>query len=348
MAFNPSSFTGTQNAGVKPQVLTYWSGSYSSSSGGTWVEGTNVTEGASAVVGFGFYNPGETNLSTPASFIELKDSAVVKLSWDGTSAADVTGPGEFGVRTLSGDWIYTALGTTFSYTHSNGVTYNVASTTGGVITFDDSNDLDPMIGTGATGVSLRLPVKVDNIAENGEHVLVKFTQSSSTYFTNSNYVEGKVDIVDAVSAVVPAINTTTAADPTKQEVFRLPSTSVVYKSSTTMDDYSTISGFGTGDKLEVNIADTSTPSLSMVNFGSLAPVGITTEELLINGLRALNNTDCNQGGLYMMGVGTSTYIIFDSTNDGKLDTDGSGTDDVFVELTGINPSFLQSTHFQLI
>jgi len=49
-----------------------------------------------------------------------------------------------------------------------------------------------------------------------------------------------------------------------------------------------------------------------------------------------------------MGVGFDTYIIFDSTNNGKLDTDGSGTDDVFVKLVGINPHSLQSTHFELV
>jgi hypothetical protein len=101
--------------------------------------------------------------------------------------------------------------------------------------------------------------------------------------------------------------------------------------------------------------------LSMVNFGSMTPVGITSEAGLINGLRALNQIDCNVGGLYMMqvtedmntalGAGnvnniTSTYIIFDSNGNGKLDTDGAG--DVFVKLLGVTAASIQSTHFDLV
>lgn len=331
--FNQDSFTSTQNAGPKPQVIV---GPTGSTPGGNFVVGTTVLEGTSAQTHFLFVADGTT---TPA---QLMDSATINISWDGASAADV-GILQYSVLTdpTTSTWsAFTDFGTNSS---------TVVSSVNGDFSFTDQNTLDPTVGTGVWGISVRVPVLVDNLVEAGEHVKFKFTQHSATKFTNSYYVEAKLGIVDAVSAV--AAGPGAVAGTAGQDVYVLASNSVVFAAPTTKDDYAVISGFGMGDKLRVDIAPTPggpTPNLSMVNFGDLTGVGITSEDLLINGLRALNGLDCNKGGLYMMGVGADTYIIFDSTYNGRLDTDGSGTDDVFVKLAGISPHSLQSTHFDLI
>jgi len=347
MAFNPGSFSGTQNAGPKPKVIAHdWlssngsplsaGGSYTSLYSATLANPTpptpvSVVEGEHAIATFWFVDPNNGNPydSWQTDLVELRDTATFNLSWDGASLADVTGGLEY----------LTFFSTTGAA--SGGVWGAWSAVTGGSVTLNDALDTDPNVGTKVYAIAVKLNIKQDAIVENGEQVLFKFTQSSSTKFTDSNYVEARINIADYV---VPAVNvaTGTTATTANQDVFNVTGT---------VNSFGTIgAGFGTGDKLKVDIAPTggTTPNLSMVNFGVLTGVGITSEPLLINGLRALNDTDCNQGGLYMMGVGSDTYIIFDSTNNGKLDTDGSGTDDVFVKLVGINPHSLQSTHFELV
>jgi hypothetical protein len=338
--FNQDSFTSTQNSGPKPQVIV---GQTGSTPGGTFTVGTTVTEGSSAQTHFLFVADGTT---TPA---QLMDTATVNIRWDGASAADV-GTLQYSVLTdpITNTWsTFTDFGTNSA---------GVVSSANGDFSFTDQGTLDPTVGTGVWGISVRLPVVVDNFVENGEHVKFKFTQNSATKFTNSFYVEAKVDIVDAVNAVNAGAGA--FAGTAGQDVFALAATSVVFAAPGVKDDYAVISGFGAGDKLRVDIAPIggATPNLSMVNFGDLNGVGINTEDLLINGLRALNGLDCNQGGLYMMGVGADTYIIFDSNNNGKLDTNGAANpgipldpvDDIFVKLVAVNPHSLQSTHFDLI
>jgi len=378
MAFNPSSFTSTQNAGPKPKVIV---GDTGSTTTGGFVVGTTVTEGFSAQTHFLFVADGTT---TPA---QLMDTSTVNIRWDGASAADV-GTMQYSVMTGPGVWsAFTNIGTT----NTAGVTSNV----NGDFSFTDQDALDPIVGTGVYGISVRLPVVTDAIAENGEHVLFKFTQSSATKFTDSFYVEAKVDIVDAVNNLSNTSTTASLSGTAAADSFNVNALSTVWKGAyqpnglavvpaaanfQTIGAYS-VAGAGftvtagttlsTGDKITVDMITDSL--LSMVNFGSMSPVGITTEAQLINGLRALNTIDCNVGGLYMMqvtedmdtGAGvnnvTSTYIIFDSNGNGKLDTDGAvvptgataGTftapaDDVFVKLLGVTAGSIQSTHFNLV
>ncbi|MCC7544664.1 MAG: hypothetical protein IT506_04155 [Aquabacterium sp.] len=344
MPFNPDSFTGTQNAGPKPSVASYKTATFASMpTSGTGTAATAVTEGNVAGVFFRFYDPANTITAT-TSPIELKDTATVRLNWDGTSADDIDGAVYYGVEFAGGVMKYAPLGTNIV----NG-NYIVESTTDGVITFTDVSNFDPVLGTGVFGVSLLAKLKVDTLVETGEHFKVKFTQDSSTVFTNSNYAEGTVQIADKVNTVTPANNggaNSTGTD--GQDVFTLTSNSRVYDGNTVGNDFVKITDFGAGDKLKIDIADTNSPNLSMVNFGVLDGIGINSEALLLNGMRALNGLDCNIGGLYMIGVGTDTYIIFDSTRDGKLDTNGAGVDDVFVKLVGIDPHSLQSTNFELV
>lgn len=370
MAFNPGSFTNSQNAGPKPKVIV---GDTGSTTTGGFAVGTTVTEGFSAQTHFLFVADGTT---TPA---QLMDTSTVNIRWDGASAADV-GTMQYSVMTTPGGaWsAFTNIGT------SN--TVGVTSLANGDFSFADQQTLDPTIGTGVYGISVRLPVVTDAIAENGEHVLFKFTQSSATKFTDSFYVEAKVDIVDAINGVSSPSTTASLSGTAAADSFGVNAESTVWKgafvATPAAANFQTIgaytgSGAGvtvtpgttlsTGDKITVNMATDSL--LSMVNFGSMSPVGITTEAQLINGLRALNTLDCNVGGLYMMQVTedmdstggvnnvTSTYIIFDSNGNGRLDTDGavSGlgvftapTDDVFVKLLGVTAGSIQSTHFNLV
>lgn len=342
--FNPGSFTGTQNAGPKPSVAAYKTASFASiPATGTGTAATEVTEGNVGGVFFRFYDPANPVTAT-TSPVELKDSATVRLNWDGTSVDDIDGPVYYGVEFAGGQMKYAPLGTNII----NG-NYIVESTADGVITFTDVNGFDPNLGTGVFGVGLVAKLKVDTLAENGEHFKVKFTQDSSTVFTNSNYAEGTIQIADKVNTVTPANNGGTNSVGTDgQDVFTLTANSRVYDGSSVGNDFARITQFGATDKLKIDIANTSAPNLAMVQFGELDGIGINNEALLLNGLRALNGLDCNVGGLYMMGVAGNTYIIFDSTNDGKLDTNGAGTDDVFVQLVGVNPHSLQSTNFELV
>lgn len=340
MPFNPSSFTDTQNAGPKPKVIVHdWlsntgaglmSGAYTSLFAASVANPTppapvSVVEGQSAVASFWFVDPANTDPYQVNDLVELKDSATFNLSWDGTSSADVGA---------------------FEYSTYNGTIWSgwSAVPSGGNISLADPTPTNPNSGTGVYAVAVQLAIKTDTLVENGEHVLFKFTQSSSTKFTDSNYVEAKINIADFVAPAVTVAGGTTNAT-ANQDVFAVTGT---VGSFGTIGNGTPGNIFGAGDKLRVDIANTTSPGLSMVNFGVLTGVAGSGEPSLINGLQALNGLDCNTGGLYIMGVGSDTYIIFDSTNNGKLDTDGTPTDDVFVKLAGVNPHSLQSTHFDLV
>lgn len=379
MSFNSNSFLNTQNTGAKPTVLVGYAGAFAVGTGYTGLtaplgsaptrgDTTFMYEGEVAQTNFLFATPGSTvsgpsNHSSVAtgSLTELMDSATVSISWDGTSTQDVEGGSfEYIVMGAGGSWgSWADVGT------PNGVVTSLLSASGkeGTFSFTDQATDNPTVGTGAYGIAVRLKVVTDTLTESGEHVMFKFTQNSATKFTDSFYIESKVNILDAnlmpnteiVTAGAVAKAGTAAAD-----VFKISNSFI---GAHPVLNFATIGGagvgetFGAGDKLKVDMA--TGDQLSMVSFGNLAsPAGITTQTALLNGLRALDKTDCNVGGVYYMTVtegGTNnTYVLFDSNGNGKLDTQtdsngpiNGGDFDVFVKLAGVNFNTIQSTHFDL-
>jgi hypothetical protein len=186
MSFNPSSFTSTQNAGVKPKIVVGDAGYMTTAAdGANWTTVApsatpfTVTEGQSAVVVYHFVNP------TTNALTELMDTATVNIKWAGASAADVSGQLQYLLYSPTTGWAANFQ--------------NVLPS--GNVSFTDALTTDPTVGTGVSAIAFRLAVVKDTLAENGEHINFQLTQSSATKFTDSFYVEAKVDIVDAVNTV---------------------------------------------------------------------------------------------------------------------------------------------------
>jgi len=361
MAFNPGSFTATGNVGIKPTIVGAGVGSVALLPSGTNLTfgAANVAEGNYAVAAFNFQKS-----SVDSTLVELRDTATINVSFDGTSAADVTGPmlyrvvysnsfnpttGENSGAVSYGGWMPVATVTPTN--GGSGGSDNVPSA--GQITLTDAAPTNQTVGTGVVGIELAVGIAKDTLVETGEHVLFKVTQSDATKFTNSFYVEQKIDIVDTILTPTVAVNgNTTTGTSGVADSYSIPLSSTANPTGNFAKLSST--GWDAGDKIKVDMVTGS--QLSMVNFGNLAPVTITTEAQLLNGIRALDKELCNVGGLYIMEVGTGpskdTYIIFDSNGSGSLDTQTAsagvgGSFDVFVKLTGVPGASLQSTNFDL-
>jgi hypothetical protein len=349
-----SIYEGTTFAGAAP-ILTAFPGTDTVDA---------VKEGQWAIGKFSFVSTNTTTNHSGADSLPLDYATQVKVGYTGASAADYSA-GSFKVYATNGFGLVWNSGTSAFVSAGGGTALTVNSA--GIAT----------VPAGATDVILTVRTAQDTLVESGEEVIFQVGKVDVNSFAGSDYVEKKVAIQDS-------FNTFNVTNPA-------PGTSLVYNlNSGEVDEvtigtaaspggfpgsyvsngtglpgagnmYVTLSGFGAGDYLKIDMqqisgvfpyiatvptyTDVTSPSLSLVNFGVLN----LAEPDLIVGLRQLDGVGCNVGGVYVMGdKNNNTYIVVDSNSDGLLTMNAGANGDVFVKLTGIAPSSIESTDFMLV
>ena len=175
----------------------------------TTIGGTNPSTIEGKVV-YGIFN--FQSSKTITTLAELRDSAELKLSFDGISDLDWK-PGTFKVAALDANGkIYSDIPSNYddpgftavanSYETDGWAKVNFADkyATSGMLYLKDGSPLNPFSGTGVYGLVLSVEIFNDALVESGEFVKFKIEQgmASGTAFTESNYTEATIGIKDNV------------------------------------------------------------------------------------------------------------------------------------------------------
>lgn len=168
--------------------------------------GTNtpesVVEGASAWAAFKFVDP-LTGAGTSGQ-VQLMDPAILSLSITGTSSYDLANGGQLYAyaldasgQVMGGFQVNTVYpvdgqGATTTYNQPTGF----GPKTSGTMVLADHPTSPNTLGTGVYGLLLVTPVRADTVIEYGEQLLFQVAVQGQSPFTDSYYVEKRVDIVD--------------------------------------------------------------------------------------------------------------------------------------------------------
>lgn len=163
-------------------------------------------EGALAWAAFKFVDPAASG--GVSSSVQLLDRATLTFSITGTSSYDLANGGQLYAYALDatgaimGGYTVNAVnppdgqGATTTYIQPTGF----LPKTSGTMILGDHPTSPEMLGTGVYGLLLATPVRADTVIEYGEQLLFQVAVQGQSPFTDSYYVEKRVDIVDRYTA----------------------------------------------------------------------------------------------------------------------------------------------------
>jgi hypothetical protein len=165
-----------------------------------------VVEGALAWAAFKFVEP-DSGLGA-SSPVQLMDQARLALSIVGASASDLANGGQLYAYALDAagevignyqvNTVYPTDGQGASTSYQQPVGF--APKTNGTMVLGDHPISPNTLGTGVYGLLLATPVRADTVVEHGEQLLFQVAVQGQSPFTDSYYVEKRVDIVDRYTA----------------------------------------------------------------------------------------------------------------------------------------------------